>query len=178
MLPLGPALVASFTWAIAMRASRGIDTSSWLTHFWICCPIVIPLGFFIARQGANSVISDAADEIGDSHWMARRSLGWMVVLLIVSLLGPGVAWMGYRKLRAIIRFGRVSRDRATQALATLLGAGEGLDIFALLNSGERLEHVLSPLEYLSQYDWIGASKNGDRVWASSEARKRLKIPIP
>jgi hypothetical protein len=171
-LPLGPALAASFTWALAAEVH---SLSAWWKHFFICLPIMSGLGFLLAKQGASKAIDDAAGEMSDYGYFARRNLAGMFVLLVVSLLGPGLLVMAYRKLSSVARFRSVSRERAADMLGQMLAVNQGVDIFAILKPGEKLDDVMPTLEYLSHYDWIGISKECDRVWASTEGREKLKI---
>ena len=171
-LPIGPALAALFTWALGAEIH---NLNAYWKHFFICFPIMAGLGFLLAKQGAGQAIDDAAGEMSDYGYFARRNLAGMFVLLVVTLLGPGLLVMAYRKLSSLARFRGVSRDRAADALGSMLAVNEGIDIFQILQPGEKLGRIMPTLEYLSHYDWIGISKECDRVWASTEGRERLKI---
>jgi hypothetical protein len=56
----------------------------------------------------------------------------------------------------------------------LLRADGGVDIFTLQKPGESFEDVLSLVEYLVRYDWVGAGKEGTRVWVLTDARSVLE----
>jgi hypothetical protein len=175
LLPFGPVLMGSITWILASGRHASLEFSLWLKHVAVCSLFIVPMGFYVARQGGSNAIDEAANDFADVGYFGRRQLAGPLLILILSLLGPGVMWYAIRKLIAANRFHNVPRDRAADVLGKLLIRNEGTDVFALLGPGEKLDQLLPYLEYLSHYDWIGANKDGDRVWASSEARNRLDM---
>jgi hypothetical protein len=174
LLPLGPMLVGTFTWALTTRNNHP-TLAGWITNVAVCSLFVIPIGFFVARSGAGEVIGDAADRFNDANLLARRNRAGQVILVASCVMGPGVMWYAIRKLIAASRFRGVSRQRAADVLGKLFIRNEGTDVFELLAPGEKLDQLLPTLEYLCHHDWIGANKDGDRVWASSESQNRLGI---
>lgn len=174
LLPLGPMLIGTFTWALTTRTDHP-TFARWLINVGVCSLVVVPVGFFIARSGTGTAIGEAADRFNDANLLARRNRAGQVIVLTSCVLGPGVMWYAIRKLRAASRFRGVSRQRAADILGQLLIRNEGTDIFDLLGPTEKLDHILPSLEYLCHHDWTGTNKNGDRLWASSESRARLGV---
>src|SRR5581483_4979547 len=165
LLFLGPMFVALLLWL-----RHGPKGSYWA---WVfdCAPLVIPALLLLEIASSGKYLEDLAGRLDDSPFVRRRS-GGVIIFFFFSLLGPGIVMAAFRRWQRLKKHVGASRDRAAQTLSDLYKADGGVDIFTLLRPQEDLGELMPVLEYLVDYDWIGASKMGDRIWLLSEGRKR------
>src|SRR6476646_1154970 len=60
LIPLGPALMGSITWALSAHRHGG-QGSLWFKHVAVCSLFIVPLGFYMARRGTSTAIDEAAE---------------------------------------------------------------------------------------------------------------------
>jgi hypothetical protein len=78
-----------------------------------------------------------------------------------------------RRMRARAKLGRVDLPRVAEALAVLGSADGGIPPGRLLRPGEGGEVLGAIFDFLLLHEQIGISKDGDRVWIDSDAKRKL-----
>ncbi len=91
----------------------------------------------------------------------------------IFLTGPRFVLDALDKLRNANRVRGINLDRAAEIVATLNRADSGIPVEQLRRPNDAQGQLGGALAYLLFYEWIGISKNADRVWLESAARKRL-----
>jgi hypothetical protein len=172
---VGPFVVAVFIWLVRLRG--GADTSFWST-VGIVCLIGIPIVYLIASQVQGSILEGAADNFDTSSvggFMAQRRAATPLLILEIANIGPRMVLYAVRRYRERATMGSLNLERAAQLVAALGQADEGIHPKALLASGETLAQLLAIVELLNFHDVVGMSKARDRIWLSSDIRKRFGL---
>jgi hypothetical protein len=170
LLVVGPAVFAGLFWFVGPRVGAAVN---YATPFWVCLIVVPPILFMLEIASQGRFAEDAAVEY-DNDAMRDRASGQMIVLIIFSLLGPGLVLGAWRRLRGQLDHRAAPLDRCAQLLAQLLAADGGVDIFSLQQPGESFDQLLTVIEYLVHYDWAGVGSGGRRVWVLGDGRKVLE----
>ena len=181
VLWLGPFIFATLVWLTQARWGGG--TSDWSTLFWWCALIGIPLAFAVERATRGTFLADAVESMPDpgtiTGFVARRRGGVMLLLMEMALWGPRMCLAGFDRVRsAWVARGSASAgatlDAAGRALAVLLADDTGVPtVDVMTRAGLDADALGDALGYLAYHEWAGISKDGLRVWASSDARRRL-----
>ena len=175
LLAVGPAVAATFIIILDARYGKGDLTFS--AYFWNCAWIVVPILFFLEMKTKGTFAEKAGislDEFDPRLSLLSGSTGAeLVVLVIFSLLGPGLILGAAKRIRGQLINRAAPMARCTEVVAQLLQADIGVSIFHLQKSGELFEDLLTVIEYLVHYEWASASKSGDKVWILSDAKNRL-----
>jgi hypothetical protein len=177
-LPLvvaGAALFAGIIFAISIRASNG--ALAYRSLFWFCLIIATPLLFLleISTRGkfAEEAVAEADNVDPRVSFMAGTSGAEFVIVMIFSLLGPGLILGAYRRLRGQLQHRGAPIDRCAEVAGHLLLADVGIDLLSLKKPGESTVELLTVVEYLVHYDWAGLAHDGKRVWILTDAKKPL-----
>ena len=90
----------------------------------------------------------------------------------IALWGPWQTLDALGKIRGMLRLKSVDRARAAEILATL----KNIDHMEVSERSRRDGDAganLAALAYLIWYDWVGVSKDSQKVWLLSDSRKLL-----
>jgi hypothetical protein len=175
LLAVGPAIAAGLIWLTSVRYSTG--GMAYQPLFWICFVILTPILFLLEIGTKGKFAEDAVVEVDDVDprvsIMAGSSGAELVILVIFSLLGPGLVLGAYRRLSGQLQHRAAPHDRCAEVAGQLLLAEVGVDIFSLQKPGEKFEDLLTVVEYLVHYDWAGVGRGGKRVWILTDAKQHL-----
>ena len=91
-------------------------------------------------------------------------------------LGPRLVLWGIDQARfKRSAFGPLEHDRLAAALVTLAAADGGLSPAKLLLPGESADQLQPLLAVLLHHEWADLSKSADRVWLTTEGKKKLGL---
>ena len=119
---------------------------------------------------------DDADEDSsndDTVVLARRAAVWGEW----ANVGPRLVLWGAGRVRAPSAFGTVPHARVVAALITLAEAGGAVSPAKLLQPGESADALEPLLGVLLYHELADLSKRADRVWITTEAKRKLGIPV-
>jgi hypothetical protein len=168
---LGPLLLTFFCllFSTTLIASYGFWGA-----YWIIAGVSLPIFYLIAYKLRGSVLEHMAPD-GDSlsGRFMQRKVAPMLIIIEIANIGPRlVLWaidriLGHRRVRGI------GLGRIAQAVAELTTAHESISPAKLLFPDEPPKQLEPLLAYLLYHDIIDLSKRGDRVWLTSEFRRRF-----
>lgn len=92
-------------------------------------------------------------------------------------MGPRLVLWGVQQVRGRSAFGAVSHERLSAALATLVTADAGVPPVKLLLPGESADQLEPLLGALLHHDMADLSKNADRVWITTEGKRKVGLPV-
>lgn len=142
--------------------------------------VVVPLLFWLEHRSRGSFLSDAmqgetsplqATSYGE-YALGRERFGW-IAWTEIALLGPRLCLEVLRSTAAEKPVGSHTRTVAAQIVVELLEAGEGLEVRRVLRPDGPVADVRPAIAYLVARDWIGLSRQRDRLWLLSQRRQRL-----
>jgi hypothetical protein len=181
---VGPWLIAAVCYTVSWRLGWHVSDA---LFFCIASAIVIPLLFRLELGTHGRYFDDALTGSGgasSSSWQSMNT--WNALagfygdpevvasgLTEISLWGPRQILDAIGKTRMVRRMKRVNRFQVEEAVTILLASDQALDIKSLGLPEQDKADLLSAMGYLLVYDWIGASKDGQRVWLTSDSRKKL-----
>jgi hypothetical protein len=119
---------------------------------------------------------DDADNDGDNDEtvvLARRAIGWGER----ANLGPRLILWGIGRIRGRSAFGTVPSARVAAAVTTLALAGGAVSPAKLLLSGESADDLEPLLGVLLYHELADLSKRADRVWITTDAKRKLGLPV-
>lgn len=102
--------------------------------------------------------------------MTSDSARDMPILTGLLLMGPRLMRQAINRFRTGSKFGSRARKRAELALRQLMAVDHSSNVEALLEKQEQMKDLAPALGYLVFYDWIGVSKEAERVWLNGETR--------
>jgi hypothetical protein len=169
---LGPLCVLLFYLLISMSliASYGFWKS-----YSILAGVTLPIFFLLAWYLRGSVLERWVPD-GDSlsGRFMRRTVAPALIILEIANSGPRLVIWGAERLLHQRRFTDASLPRAADAIALLFKSDSGVSPAALLNPGEPADLLTPLLGFLMHHQLIDISKQGDRVWLTSQARTDLQ----
>ncbi len=146
--------------------------------FWgtyaLVAAVSLPVLFLLAYSVKGSILENQMPD-GDSfggRFVQRRVVGILLIAEIANI-GPRLVLWGVARLQGRKRMGQIDLDRLTQAVGVLAATDGGVGPVKLLQSGESADHLAPLLGLLLFYDIADISKAGDRVWLSSDARRKM-----
>lgn len=148
-----------------------IDGLSWIAWFGIYLAILIPILLVHEMRSRKTYVVASLNEEPDSGSMVTAEKNQIISLLT---WGPRQLLDGLAALR-----GKRSSDfntrfkRAAQAVVDLGKYSGGIEVKAIMHPPENMPVFLSALDWLDKHDYIGRSSDGERLWLSSIARKKL-----
>jgi hypothetical protein len=176
---LGPLLITVVAKVIEFKWGADVLPGFLLTWFLVTA-VLVPLLMWLERRTHGEFFSDAvrgetspfdASSYGEYQLQSAKVLGTAYTEL--ALLGPRLLWAFIDWIMQ--RPGADASVRATAAaiVVDLLQAGQGLAIRELIRPDRQKVDVLRAIKYLVSRDWVGTSRQGDRVWLSTPVRERL-----
>jgi len=146
--------------------------------YWLSYFALLPLLFWHTRVLGNySEVTEAAWGMDDPSKTASRGewnmgvVGILVGVYTEILLWPYRAvWRAWDAWNEKEQHRGVDRPLAVSVLFELQVEGKGLELRKLGLPSD----AGTTLSYLLHYDWIGVSKNRDRIWISTEGKRRIE----
>ena len=176
---IGPAIVASILYTMEFRTGGvgiGDEQKPWVRHFWITCLWFLPVLFFLEWITRGKFVDQTFENTQeDDPDFAGRAVGGAMII-DTTLWGPRMVTGGFRKQAGLTHHRRADRTLAAAMLAELLNRDQGAsidDLFALAQG--RDEAFTKALAYLMFHELVDVSKNADRVWLLSEAKRKLGV---
>jgi hypothetical protein len=189
MLFIGPIVVGFIFWIVTIQLFGYIS----LTWFLVgSCILLIPLLLWTERRahggsfdqavlGNPSGINDAAlapfllgSEFGMIIAIAANPRVTVSGLVEIFLTGPRFVLEAWDKHAAMKRLKNVDRDIASDVIDQLCQNDRAIAVKEFIKAyAPKKCDVSGPIAYLLFHDWIGISKEMDRIWLHSEGKKRL-----
>lgn len=180
----GPLALSSIFW-FALNRWGILGQFQWMELFVTLSVVMIPLLIHQEIRTQGRYRADLSDTIpmtpGRVHGMTMAfgaAAGLLVnarvtssIFVEVFLIGPKLLLGGLELLRLSKPFIGVDHHRTATLFSFLLCRDSGVELDQLYQDNEQRNDLLPNLAYLSFYRWIGAAKNWDRVWLSSESRR-------
>lgn len=169
---VGP-MVITFSFLI-VSMSMIMAYGFWLTYLMVAA-VTLPIMFMIARYVQGSILESHLPD-GDSAvgWFFRRRIAMFLIVLEIANIGPRLVLWGIEQMRERKRMGQADLDRLAEAVGVLSGTDGGIPTVKLLKTGESADHLVPLLAVLLYYGIADISKAGDRIWMSSDARRRMQ----
>jgi hypothetical protein len=178
----GPVILASLYWVAALH----FGNYSWFWIFVISCLVLIPLLFRMEWKTRGEYFSDAVSSTfaaGTSPWIGFGTFGAAIQfgqsprvptigLVELFLWGPRQILDAVGKFAHIRLLKFTSRQRVAQLLSQLMKV-DHLTLDQLQSSGKPSTDLYSAIAYCVWYDWIGVSKDGQKIWLDSDSRQKL-----
>ena len=177
----GPLLIAVVAKAIEFKWGGGVMPGFMAT--WALATIVlVPLLMWLERRTRGEFLSQSvrgetsplqASSYGEYQLQSTKFLGTAATEL--ALLGPRLLWAFVDWVAQRPGADASIRATATGIVVELLESGQGLPVHQLIRAGRAPEDVRQAIRYLLMRDWIGTSRQGDRVWLLTTVRERLSV---
>ena len=159
-----------------LLAFGGIGDLGFKWTYVIVGLVSLPLLFLIAFKLQGSVLEAT---VPGSTLLESRIIGQQVVPLLVvgemANVGPRLVLWGISQLRGRSAFGTMQHERLAAALLTLIEADGGVSPAKLLLPGESADALEPMLGSLLYFELADIGKKGDRVWVTTEAKKKLGL---
>ena len=140
--------------------------------------VCLPLLFWIAYKLQGSVLEAT---VPGSDLLQTRIIGRRVIPLLVvgevANIGPRLVLWGVSQVRGRSAFGPMSHERVGTALLTLVAADGGISPAKLILPGESADQLEPLLGVLLYFELADISKNADRVWVTTEAKRKLGMAV-
>ncbi|MGD0460894.1 MAG: hypothetical protein ABSB74_00235 [Tepidisphaeraceae bacterium] len=178
----GPIVLTSMYWAIALLWGFYLH---WEWMFFGSVVILVPMLFWTEWHSGGSFYTDAVISSFDAPPMLplgltdidrlvrfmRNPRAETIGLVELFLWGPRQVLEAATQFRRQRLLAAVNRPHAAHVL-DILKAVDHANVEELLES-ESDARTFPALAYLISFDWIGVSKDGKRVWVSSDSRNIL-----
>jgi hypothetical protein len=174
---IGPLFFTLIVFAVSARR-RGVHLHYWQAFPWVCL-VTLPLLYLLAWSAKGSIFekNDSFtdyDELPGFSIRGRAAAGMM--FLEIANIGPRMVLYGTKQLRGQSS-SQVDLNRAAKAVAALMMSEDGIPPAQLLLEGEPAQNLEPILAFLMFYDLADISKDGDRVWLQTAARKKLDAAV-
>jgi hypothetical protein len=189
-LCIGPIMVAVL-WG-HMVSPYNVNVS-WSAVFFWAAVVVIPLSFWGEWRYGESNFYEAARNSGlsgSTSWYSLTVNQWqalagyygdadvgMAFYVELCFWGPRQIFRARQGIRRVRLLRNIDRLRAAEVLADLCAGEHGVAVQNLPDADKDMGVLLGALAYLLTYEWIGVSKDGQKVWIDSDAR-RILLPSP
>ena len=174
---IGPVLFGSAWWLRNFRAPGvgiGVEYQPWIRCVLLWAAILLPVLFLIEWVTRGRLFDNTVEAMDDMPLGVERRLVGGAFLAEMCLWGPRMITAGFRNLAGLARHRDADRVLAAAIIATLLNRGEGVGVVELYAHAQGRDDAFGRvLAYLLFYELIGMSKNGDRLWLLSDAKKVL-----
>lgn len=187
---ISPLVLGTIFWIVS-----GMLFEAWYAWFWFflgLALLTLPLLFRLEQKSQGDYLGktlmDSGPPIpgsGELTMMAHLAVGPLAGLgaatatnprmasagfVEIFLTGPRMVLKGVRHLRQERTIGEVDYRLAAGIVARLLSQDEGLRLEQLPRDGANKDGLLSALQWLAFYGWLGISETQDRVYLYSESR--------
>ena len=151
---------------------RHYSFAGWLQMTALTSAIAIPLLFLFERVTGGGFMTATAEAVGQSDFSrAAGRAGAGALFMDIFCWGPRMILSGFKRLRSSGAGEDVNRELAAQWICKLLRLEQGTLTHELIDGNNSAS--VPTLTYLSLYEWIDISANGERIWILSDARKVL-----
>ncbi len=157
-------------------------TFAWIVSFKVTYLVVgvvcLPGLFWVAHKLKGSILEAT---VPGSDLLQTRIVGRRVIPLLVvaemANIGPRLVLWGVSQIRGRTAFGAIPPERVGAAVATLMAADAGISPAKLIQPGETADQLEPLLGVLLYYELADISKNADKVWITTEAKKKMGRPV-
>jgi hypothetical protein len=138
--------------------------------------VCLPLLVLLAVKMPGSILEQTVpnSDLLQTRFIGRHLTMFLVVIEMANI-GPRLTLWGVRQIRGRSAFGVVRRDRAAAALVTLAQADGSIPPAKLLLPGESADALEPLLGVLLYHDLADLSKRADRVWITTDAKRKLGL---
>jgi hypothetical protein len=173
---LGPLFVTLFFLLFSMTL---IASYGFWGAYWIIAAVSLPIFFLIAWRLRGSVLeSMAPDEDSFSGRFMQRKVAPILIIVEMANIGPRLVLWAVERMLGHRRVSGVGLGRIAQTVAELANSHESISPAKLLFPGESPKQLEPILAYLLYHEIVDLSKRADRVWLSSDFRRRLAATRP
>ncbi|MGA2497324.1 MAG: hypothetical protein ABSH20_06265 [Tepidisphaeraceae bacterium] len=149
----------------------------------IYCASVLAVGYWSfrrARSGGDNPMMDEmrgygpgpAQSMGEFDTRGITAYVWVWWDILIS--GPKLILEAVASWRGRDKAPDIDLERTADTVVDLYRAGQGVRVAELLHPGDSMEGMGKILAYLEWQDWIGFSKDRDRVWLSSRLVPKIR----
>jgi len=155
-----------------------LDRGFW-GAYWIITAVTLPVFFGFAAWLRGSVLEHMVPD-GDtiSGMIFRRTVLKVLIVLELANIGPRLVLWAVGRYRGRRRVRRMKLGRVAQCVATLSQTDGGVSPARLLFPEESADKLEPLLAFLIYHEIVDLSKQGDRVWLTSNIRRRLEEAAP
>ncbi len=175
---LPPLVVASVIELIEGRwGVQVLPSFGW--KFLLCALVMIPTMFWYERRTRGEYLTDSVR--GETSVLDSSSYGEYqmashyfsaVFYVEIALTGPRLLLEVYDSVWGAPKPIAGDRLMAAEIIHTLRQAGQGVEV-ASIGVGRDRAAMASAIAYLERHEWVGVSKDRQRIWLLSDAAKRL-----
>ena len=168
------ALVLTLLYQLMPTPSLGSFKVAYVVVAVVCLPGLFWLAWRYQRMPVDPTVDPA-----DAGLLSERGRDDGPPLVNIgnrANVGPRLVLWGVDQLRhRRSAFGPVPHERVASALVLLAGADAAVSPAKLLLPGESADQLQPLLAVLLHHDLADVSKNADRVWVTTDAKKRLGL---
>jgi hypothetical protein len=170
---IGPLLIELF---YSLISTTLISSYGFFGTYRIIAAITLPIFFLIAYLLKGSVLENAIPD-GEtlSGRIMRRWIAPALIIVEIANIGPRLVLWGLSQVMGERRVHGASLPRLAKCLVTLAAIDGGISPAKLTLPEENVDHLAAMLGFMLFYDLIDLSKQGDRVWLTSETRQGLGL---
>ena len=155
-LLLGFALFGALAWKLMRRSESGDVFADDMMRL-------------VSLQPEDATLdSKLEDMVGQEPHVALQ------ILLGPLSRGAERLYEAWQLMQARKQFGPAAEKRAAEAIRDLSTYPAGIPWLDLRNTDESVHELLHILGYLKASEWIGLSKDGQKIWLLSDARKHCR----
>jgi hypothetical protein len=180
VLWVGPLIVGSIAYLVRLKESY----TPWLKCFLWTSLIVIPILFFFEWLTRGKFFEGTVEGLGDTAdygyyakvttYGVRGRIAAGALAIEMCLWGPRMVIAGVRRIAALSIIKPADHAPAAEILAQLMRVEEGQPTAQVMTAAQlRQEEFSAALWYLGFHDIVGISKDGQRLWVLSDARRQI-----
>jgi hypothetical protein len=176
---IGPVIFGTAVWLRQFKGEGvgiGDVQHPWLWHVGVVCLWFLPILFLIEWVTRGKLFDNAVEGAGDMPMFVAHRAVMGAFLVEMCLWGPRMVTGGCRRQFGLSGHRGADRTLAAAMLAELLNRGQGMptgELYMLAKG--RDDAFAGAMAYLLFHDLIDVSKDGDRAWLRSEAKKALAL---
>jgi hypothetical protein len=152
---------------------------SFVLTYLVVAVVSLPISFVIAHYLKGSILeATVPDSDLLSNRMMSRTVGVPLVVAEIANFGPRLVLYGVKTLRGRRWIVPPDPGRIATAIAMLVAADSALSPGKLLLPGETADDLEPLLAFLLYHELVDLSKNGDRLWLTTEGKRKLGLTPP
>ena len=168
---VGPVFIGTCIYFLD-RHRHHYTVTGWLTTAALTSVIAVPLLFLFERITGGGFMTATAEAVGQSDFSrAAGRAGAGALFMDIFCWGPRMILSGFRRFSSAASCPDCDRDLAAHWVCRLLRLEQGALTHEIVDGNN--PKSVPTLTYLSLYEWVDISTNGERIWLLSDARKLL-----